>query len=432
MGSDNIIIPNPTGFDRRERSDIMVLGVGGAGSNAVNHMFNLRQERYDADSGITRYDPYIEGVSLMICNTDRMALDKSEVPIKVQLGDKGLGAGNDPSKGKQLALESLDSIMYHLEEEDTKMLFITAGMGGGTGTGAAPVIAKAAKDRGILTIAITTLPLSVEGPKRMKQANDGLKRLQESVDSIVVIHNDNIAKMYGNLQLEDAFHKADDVLAKAAKGIAEIITRHRGVNTDFADVSAVMKDSGFAFMSTGEIDGDEAGLIDKLVDKTLNSPLLDHNSILGAKNILCNLSYAPGMLTLDELSDILTQIQNRVGYGQNGADINWGAGSDPSLNDQLTLTIVAVGFDIDDDDRNKIPEEQKNEANWGNINQNKIPTWSGNTILGKKYDMDKMLAKPAFEQRGVRLSASVSSRTKSEVMKERGERKSSSQDKELF
>ena len=192
---------------KKNPSIIMVLGVGGAGGNAVNHMYDL---------GIT-------DVTFMVCNTDRQALNASPVPIKVQLGE-GLGAGNDPNKGRQAAIESLDDIVLRFEQEGTKMVFVTAGMGGGTGTGAAPVIAKAARDRGILTVGIVTLPFHAEGRKRVDQANRGLEELRKNVDSLVVIHNDNIAKIYGSLPLEEAFGKADDILATAAKGIAELIT----------------------------------------------------------------------------------------------------------------------------------------------------------------------------------------------------------------
>lgn len=211
-------------------SIIMVTGVGGGGSNAVNHMFELE----------------IADVSFMVCNTDPQALRNSPVPVKVRLGQNGLGAGNNPEKGRQAALESLDEIIEIYKREGTKMVFITAGMGGGTGTGAAPVIARAAKELGILTVAIVTLPFKTEGPKRMRQAQQGIEELRGCVDSLLLINNENIQEIFGKLTLTEAFGKADDILATAARGIAEVITRENTVNVDFADVQTVMSDSGVA------------------------------------------------------------------------------------------------------------------------------------------------------------------------------------------
>lgn len=314
---------------KKNPSIIMVLGVGGAGGNAVNHMYDL---------GIT-------DVTFMVCNTDRQALNASPVPIKVQLGE-GLGAGNDPNKGRQAAIESLDDIVLRFEQEGTKMVFVTAGMGGGTGTGAAPVIAKAARDRGILTVGIVTLPFHAEGRKRVDQANRGLEELRKNVDSLVVIHNDNIAKIYGSLPLEEAFGKADDILATAAKGIAELITREGNVNVDFADVKAVMTDGGMALMGSGRASGEDK--IAKVTEAALSSPLLNHQEIKGARDILFNLSYSPGQISFDEATSVLEMIQRKASRGigdPHSANIIWGAGVDPSLDDEIVLTIVATGFD---------------------------------------------------------------------------------------
>ena len=320
---------------KKNPSIIMVLGVGGAGGNAVNHMYDL---------GIT-------DVTFMVCNTDRQALNASPVPIKVQLGE-GLGAGNDPNKGRQAAIESLDDIVLRFEQEGTKMVFVTAGMGGGTGTGAAPVIAKAARDRGILTVGIVTLPFHAEGRKRVDQANRGLEELRKNVDSLVVIHNDNIAKIYGSLPLEEAFGKADDILASAAKGIAEIITVESDlVNVDFADVSKVMRNSGRAHMAVATADGDKRA--EAVAEASLRSPLLDHNLISGAKNILLNISVSDAdALMYEEVVQILEYIQAHASVqDDNGvihnANIIWGTSEKPQLGNFIELVVVATGFEGD-------------------------------------------------------------------------------------
>lgn len=314
----------------RKSSIIMVLGVGGAGGNAVNHMYNLG----------------IQDVSFMICNTDRQALDNSPIATKIQLGS-GLGAGNDPNKGRNAAIENIDDVMVHLESEGIKMIFITAGMGGGTGTGAAPVIAKAAKNKGLLTVGIITLPFQTEGPKRIKHATEGLEELRQNTDALVVIHNDNISKIYGSLTIEDAFGKANDILATAAKGIAELVTRAGHVNVDFADVNTIMCGSGIALMGSARAEGEDK--VESVVDEALNSPLLNHQDIRGAKDILFNLSYGTAQtLTFDEVNSVLKMIQQRASkntYG-NEANIIWGAGVNDSLGDnEIELTIVATGFE---------------------------------------------------------------------------------------
>lgn len=278
---------------KTDGSMIMVVGVGGAGGNAVNHMWNMG----------------IRGVTFMVCNTDQQALDKSPVEQKIRLGNEGLGAGNDPENGRRAAVESLPEIRQRLEESGTRMLFITAGMGGGTGTGASPVIAKLAKEMGLLTVAIVTSPLAVEGKIRYEQAFRGIEELRQNVDSLLIINNENILEIYGRLSLKQAFGKADDILASAAKGIAEIITVESDlVNVDFADVSKVMRDSGRAHMAVATAEGDNRA--EAAAEASLRSPLLDHNLISGAKNILLNISVSDAdALMYEEVVRILEYIQ---------------------------------------------------------------------------------------------------------------------------
>jgi len=309
-------------------SIIMVVGVGGGGSNAVNHMFKL---------GIT-------DVSFMICNTDRQALERSPIPNKVQLGDGGLGAGNKPERGRQAALESLDRIKEALAENDTKMVFITAGMGGGTGTGAAPVIAKAAKEMGILTVAIVTIPFKTEGRKRIEQAIDGISEIGKCVDSLLVVNNENIHEIYGELTLSDAFGKADDILATAAKSIAEIITAHYQVNVDFEDVRTVMQDSGVALMGSARGSGENRAL--EIAEKAMSSPLLNHKDISGAQNVLLNITSGSQEVTLSETYQITQYIQERAA-NNNATDLIWGAGQDETLGDDIRVTVIATGFGME-------------------------------------------------------------------------------------
>lgn len=315
----------------------MVTGVGGGGSNAVNYMYELG----------------IADVSFMVCNTDRQALYRSPVPIKVRLGEsltQGLGAGNNPERGREAALESLDEIVEIFKREGTRMVFITAGMGGGTGTGAAPVIAKAARELGILTVAIVTLPFKTEGPKRMGHAYDGIEQLRQYVDSLLLINNENIQDIYGKLTLSEAFGKADDILATAAKSIAEVITRENTVNVDFADVQTVMRDSGIALMGSGRASGEDRAMA--VANAALTSPLLNHNDIVGAKNILINITSGEEEITLEETYLITEYIQERSG---NNADIIWGAGTDPSLGSDIEVTIIATGFAVETLSQNYAP-----------------------------------------------------------------------------
>ena len=275
-------------------SIIKVIGAGGGGSNAVNHMYNQG----------------IQGVDFIVCNTDGQALQNSPVPTKVQLGQELLGAGNEPEKGEQSTLENIDDL-ENLLRGKTKMVFLTAGMGGGTGTGAVPVIAKLTHDLGILTVAIVTLPFSFEGEKRWNQAVEGVKKLRSYTDALLIIHNDTLRKIYGDQKLSVAFANADDVLAMAAKGIAEIITVHGYVNVDFADVETVIRDSGVAIMGTGVAEGDNRAR--EAIEKALSSPLLNNNNLKGARNILLNINSGEKEVLMDEVTEIMEFIQRGTG-----------------------------------------------------------------------------------------------------------------------
>jgi cell division protein FtsZ len=306
-------------------SIIKVLGVGGGGSNAVNHMF--RQGIRDVD--------------FIVCNSDAQALANSPVPVKIQLGaslTEGRGAGNKPEVGRQAAIESIDNLVEMLSV-NTKMIFITAGMGGGTGTGAAPVIARAAKELGILTVGIVTIPFKNEGPRRVNQALEGIAELEKHVDSLLVINNEKIRQIYGDLRLSEAFSKADDVLTVAAKGIAEIITVHGFINVDFADVQTVMTNSGVAILGTGMSEGEGRAL--GAIKEALNSPLLNDTDIKGARNILLNVISGNDEVTMDEIGQIIDYLKDCSGIN---ADLIWGNGTDPNLGNQISVTVIATGF----------------------------------------------------------------------------------------
>lgn len=306
-------------------SIIKVIGVGGGGSNAVNHMYL---------SGI-------KDVDFVVCNTDAQALLNSPVSVKIQLGEtltEGLGAGNQPNVGREAAIENLEDV-FDVMKTNTKMAFITAGMGGGTGTGAAPIIAKAAKEMGVLTIGIVTIPFKNEGKKRINQALEGIEEMQKHVDSLLVINNEKLREIYGNFPISEAFARADDVLATAAKGIAEIITVHGYINVDFADVKTVMRDSGVAIMGTGTAEGEDRAI--KAVDLALTSPLLNNNDISGARNILINVTSGAEEITMDEIGEITDYVQDAAGFD---ADLIWGNGIDESLGNNLKVTVIATGF----------------------------------------------------------------------------------------
>jgi len=310
---------------------IKVIGIGGGGGNAINHM----------------YREGINGVDFVICNTDRQALENSPVPNKIQLGvslTEGLGAGANPDIGEQAALESLDEIK-NLLETTTKMVFITAGMGGGTGTGAAPVIAGLSKDLGILTVGIVTIPFKFEGNTRHSQAQKGIDRLRACVDSLIVINNNKLREIYGNLGFKSGFGKADEVLATAAKGIAEVITHHYLQNIDLRDAKTVLSNSGTAIMGASKESGENRAF--KAISNALDSPLLNDNKIKGAKNVLLLIVSGTEEITLDEIGEINDYIQQEAGYN---ADIIMGVGEDESLGDQISVTVIATGFDLDQQD----------------------------------------------------------------------------------
>jgi cell division protein FtsZ len=306
-------------------SIIKVIGVGGGGSNAVNHMYN---------QGII-------GVDFIVCNTDRQALDISPVPFKIQLGTsltEGLGAGAMPEIGMNAAIENIDEIREVLSK-NTKMVFVTAGMGGGTGTGAAPVIAQTAREMGILTVGIVTVPFGFEGRKRRQQAEEGLERIRENVDTLLVINNERLREISGNLTLGNAFAQADDVLTIAAKGIAEVISVTGSINVDFNDVRTAMKDSGHAIMGSATAEGEDRAIT--AVQKALSSPLLNDNDINGAQYVLLNITYGDKEVLMDEISEITDYIQEEAG---STADVIWGHGYDATLGDKIGITLIATGF----------------------------------------------------------------------------------------
>ena len=308
---------------------IKVIGVGGGGGNAVEDM----------------YEKGICDVDFVICNTDYQALRNSPIPCKIQLGKEltaGHGAGNNPAMGEKSAQESLADIEAILKK-DTRMAFITAAMGGGTGTGAAPVIARLSKDMGILTVGIVSVPARFEGPKRLDQARDGLRRLKDHVDCLIVIDNEKIKSIYGSQTISQAFAKANDVLNIAAKGIAEIITLPGYINVDFADVRTVMTDSGVAIMGAAQASGEDRAI--RAITEALESPLLNNNDILGAKDILLNSTSGTDEITMDEMSQITSHIIRKVG---NNAAVIWGVGTDPDLGDAVSVTIIATGFPTGD------------------------------------------------------------------------------------
>ena len=310
---------------KSQSSIIKVLGVGGGGGNAVNHMYNQG----------------IKGVDFIMANTDAQALEQSPIPNKIQIGSnttEGRGAGSKPEIGKKAALESHEDIKSMLDDE-TKMLFITGGMGGGTGTGAAPIIAQAAREMGILTVGIVTTPFDFEGPNRAQRARDGIQQLSRNVDTLLVISNDKLKEMFGNLSLSNAFSNADNILTTAAKGIAEIITVPGYINVDFEDVKTVMANSGGAIMGSASAEGDNRDK--KAVEKAIHSPLLSENDIKGAQYILLNISSGSKEVLMDEIATITDYINYEAG---NDVEMIWGNCYDENLGDQLSVTIIATAF----------------------------------------------------------------------------------------
>jgi len=358
---DNISFEMP----KTQSNTIKVIGVGGGGSNAVNHM----------------YTQEIKGVDFVICNTDAQALENSPVPNKIQLGanlTSGLGAGANPEVGAQAAKESMQEIQQMLNTQ-TKMVFITAGMGGGTGTGAAPIIAKIAKDMDILTVGIVTMPFAFEGRRRSKQAQLGIDQLRQNVDSLIVINNNKLREVYGNLGFKAGFSKADEVLSTASRGIAEVITHHYKQNIDLHDAKTVLSNSGTAIMGSAKEEGQTRAKT--AIVKALDSPLLNDNKITGAKNVLLLIVSGTNEVTLDEIGEINDYIQDEAGYD---ANIIMGIGEDKELGDAIAVTIVATGFAADQQSTitntevkkivHTLEDEQKATYDFGEKKVSKSPT----------------------------------------------------------
>lgn len=364
------------GLPEKEHSIIKVIGVGGGGGNAVNHM----------------YREGIHDVSFVLCNTDNQALNDSPVPVHLQLGKEGLGAGNKPAKARQAAEDSIDDIKNMLND-GTRMAFITAGMGGGTGTGAAPVIARVSKEMGILTVGIVTIPFRFEGDRKIDQALDGVEEMSKHVDALLVINNERLREIYPELTVLDAFGKADDTLSVAAKSIAEIITVHGLINLDFNDVKTVLKDGGVAIMSTGYGEGE--GRVKKAIDDALNSPLLNDNDVFNSKKILLSISFCgqkdgKDSLMMEEMNDVNDFMAKFGG----DFEIKWGLATDPELGKKVKVTILATGFGINNvdgmnshlkrhtqEEANRIAEAQEKEAQL----QERRGHYYGKDSSNKKY-----------------------------------------------
>jgi cell division protein FtsZ len=355
---------------KNQSNVIKVIGVGGGGSNAINHMFQQG----------------IKGVDFVICNTDAQALANSPIPTKIQLGvnlTEGLGAGANPEIGEQAAVESIDEIK-NLLDKSTKMIFITAGMGGGTGTGAAPIIAKLAREMEILTVGIVTIPFQFEGKTRNEQAQVGVEKLRSNVDSLIVINNNKLREVYGNLGFKAGFSKADEVLATASRGIAEVITHHYTQNIDLRDAKTVLSNSGTAIMGSANASGSNRSRL--AIEKALDSPLLNDNKIKGAKNVLLLIVSGKDEITLDEIGEINDHIQNEAGHS---ANIIMGVGEDETLEDAISVTVIATGFNVEQQDEivntrtkkiiHTLEDEQKTEIdlsikNTGFTNKNSSTT----------------------------------------------------------
>ena len=358
--ADNSNYPNSIvdfGLPEKEHSIIKVIGVGGGGGNAVNHM----------------YREGIHDVTFVLCNTDNQALNDSPVPVHLQLGSEGLGAGNKPERARQAAEESLDDIKNMLSD-GTKMAFITAGMGGGTGTGAAPVIARVSKEMGILTVGIVTIPFRFEGARKIDQALDGVEEMAKHVDALLVINNERLREIYPELTVLNAFAKADDTLSVAARSIAEIITVHGLINLDFNDVKTVLKDGGVAIMSTGYGEGEDR--VKKAIADALNSPLLNDNDVFNSKKILLSISFCGEKdgqdgLMMEEMNDV----DDFMAKFSSDFEIKWGIAIDPELGKKVKVTILATGFGIENvdgmnghlkrhtqEEANRMAEEQERAA----------------------------------------------------------------------
>jgi len=400
MADNNILLD--FGEPEKEKSIIKVIGVGGGGGNAVNHM----------------YREGIHDVTFVLCNTDAQALNDSPVPVHLQLGSEGLGAGNRPERARAAAEESLDDIKNALND-GTRMAFITAGMGGGTGTGAAPVIARVSKEMGILTVGIVTIPFRFEGDRKIDQALDGVEEMSKHVDALLVINNERLREIYPELTVLDAFGKADDTLSVAAKSIAEIITVHGLINLDFNDVKTVLKDGGVAIMSTGYGEGE--GRVKKAIEDALNSPLLNENDVFNSKKILLSISFAgnkdgSGSLMMEEMNDV-NDFMAKFG---NDFEIKWGLALDPELGKKVKVTILATGFGIDQvdgmsshrqrhntqEEATRLAEQQEAEAKrqdrrnrfYGNDGQSKRYKRRPHIYLFRSDDLDNDNVISAVEQ----------------------------------
>ncbi|WP_037348926.1 cell division protein FtsZ [Sediminibacter sp. Hel_I_10] len=357
---------------KNQSNVIKVIGVGGGGSNAINHMFLQG----------------IKGVDFVICNTDSQALQNSGVPNKIQLGvnlTEGLGAGANPEVGEQAAVESIEDLRRMLDT-NTKMVFITAGMGGGTGTGAAPVIAKLSKELNILTVGIVTMPFQFEGKTRNEQAQKGIETLRSHVDSLVVINNNKLREVYGNLGFKAGFSKADEVLATASRGIAEVITHHYTQNIDLRDAKTVLSNSGTAIMGSSTASGKARA--QEAIMKALDSPLLNDNKITGAKNVLLLIVSGSQEITIDEIGEINDHIQNEAGHG---ANIIMGVGEDESLQESISVTIIATGFDIDQQNEISNTEAKRVIHALGDEQQNNFDRKK------KESESDHQVAQPKVE-----------------------------------
>ena len=372
-------------LDERTPNIIKVIGIGGGGGNAVEYM----------------YTQGIHDVDFVICNTDDQVLKNTPIPNRIRLGNEqtiglelGLGAGNDPEVGRQAAEDSKEEIKAMLNK-DTKMAFITATLGGGTGTGAAPVVARMAKEMGILTVGIVAVPERTEGEKRVMQAMNGLQLLKEHVDSLIVIDNENISRIYDDLPISDGFNKANEVLNIAAKGIAEIITLPGYVNVDFADVKTVMTDSGVAIMGSAKASGEDRAR--QVIADALESPLLNNSDILGAQNILLNITSGKEEIRTDEMKEITSYILRKVG---NSAAVIWGVGTDEKLEDAISVTVIATGF----------PETEVDllaQKNMGQRGTDRIVLTEEEVVV--KPDLTdaqirKLEATPAYERRNLRMN----------------------------
>ena len=372
---DNNIDILDFGIPEEKHSIIKVIGVGGGGGNAVNHM----------------YREGIHDVTFVVCNTDNQALNDSPVPVKLQLGHEGLGAGNRPARAKAAAEESIEDIKKMLSD-GTRMAFITAGMGGGTGTGAAPVIARVSKEMGILTVGIVTIPFRFEGNKKIDQALDGVEEMQKHVDALLVINNERLRSIYPDLSFMAAFGKADDTLSIAAKSIAEIITVHGIINLDFNDVKTVLENGGVAIMSTGYGEGEER--VKKAIDDALNSPLLNDNDIFNSKKILLNISFSDQKESKDNfMMDEINYVHDFLAkFGD--FEIKWGVANDPELGKKVKVTILATGFGLSNidgmqerftkltrEDANKLAEEQEKAAK----REERRGQFYGDSEAGKRY-----------------------------------------------